>query len=74
MLQLLKKKALTSKEIVQETKKKFPDLCDDKIKCICDGSSRVTGEWKHQILWAIQDNKYTQKIKYDKKTHQYSLI
>ena len=73
---LLEKQPLTAKIIVEKTRVKFPKNCDDSIKCECDGKNQKNSgrpEWKHQVLWAIQDCKYYNKITFDSKTKKYSL-
>lgn len=61
LLDLLAEVPLTSKEIKSIIKKKFPNQCDDNIKCTCKGGSNAI-EWEHQVAWAIQDVKYSKKI------------
>ena len=73
---LLEKEPLAAKIIVEKTRVKFPKNCDNSIKCECGGKNqKVSGrpEWKHQVLWAIQDCKYHNKITFDSKTKTYSL-
>ena len=73
---LLEKEPLAAKIIVEKTRVKFPKNCDNSIKCECGGKNqKVSGrpEWKHQVLWAIQDCKYHNKITFDSKTKKYSL-
>ena len=69
---LLEKEPLAAKIIVEKTRVKFPKNCDNSIKCECgQGSERP--EWKHQILWAIQDCKYSKKIVFDSDKKNYCL-
>jgi len=70
--ELLEKSSYSSKEIIDNVQKKFPKKCDDSVKCICTGTG-TRPEWKHQILWAIQDCKYDKKIIYDGKSKKYML-
>ena len=73
---LLEKQPLAAKIIVEKTRVKFPKNCDNSIKCECGGKNQKNSgrpEWKHQVLWAIQDCKYHNKITFDSKTKKYSL-
>ena len=73
---LLEKEPLAAKIIVEKTRVKFPKNCDNSIKCECGGKNqKVSGrpEWKHQVLWAIQDCKYSKKIVFDSEEKNYHL-
>ena len=73
---LLEKESLAAKIIVEKIGLQFPKNCDDSIKCECGGKNQKNSgrpEWKHQVLWAIQDCKYHNKITFDSKTKKYSL-
>ena len=73
---LLEKEPLAAKIIVEKTKVKFPKNCDDSIKCECGGKNQKNSgrpEWKHQVLWAIQDLKYSKKIVFDSDKKNYCL-
>ena len=73
---LLEKEPLAAKIIVEKTRVKFPKNCDNSIKCECGGKNqKVSGrpEWKHQVLWAIQDCKYSKKIVFDSDKKNYHL-
>ena len=74
---LLEKEPLAAKIIVEKTRVKFPKNCDNSIKCECGGKNQKNSgrpEWKHQVLWAIQDCKYHNKITFDSKTKKYSFL
>ena len=73
---LLEKEPLAAKIIVEKTRVKFPKNCDDSIKCECGGKNQKNSgrpEWKHQVLWAIQDLKYSKKIVFDSDKKNYCL-
>ena len=73
---LLEKEPLAAKIIVEKTRVKFPKNCDNSIKCECDGKNQKNSgrpEWKHQVLWAIQDLKYSKKIVFDSEEKNYRL-
>ncbi len=69
---LLKKSSYSSKEIINNVQKKFPKNCDDSVLCNCQ-VSKNRPEWKHQILWAIQDCKSKKQLEYNKPTKKYQL-
>ena len=73
LLELLSEKPLSSAEIKNKIKKKFPSNCDDKIKCEC-GRGVKTLEWEHQVAWAIQDVKSARKIEYLKDNKKYAIL
>ena len=73
LVELLSETPLSSKEIKNKIKKKFPNNCDDKIKCEC-GRGVNTLEWEHQVAWAIQDVKSARKIEYLKDTKKYVIL
>jgi hypothetical protein len=71
---ILKKKPMKILHIIEFVKIKYPELCDDSIKCECGGFAPNRVEWKHQIRWAIADLKYFKKITYSNETELYELI
>ena len=73
---LLEKEPLAAKIIVEKTRVKFSENCDNSIKCECGGKNQKDSgrpEWKHQVLWAIQDCKYSKKIVFDSEEKNYRL-
>ena len=69
--ELIKNSPLTSKEIIDQVQKKFPQNCDESVICEC-GKSRNRPEWKHQILWAIQDCRAKKQLIYNQTNKKYS--
>ncbi len=70
---LLEIKPATGKSLVTKIKEKYPQSCDDSIKCQCGNHIQNRPEWEHQAQWAIQDLKHDGILVRDKKTNLYSI-
>ena len=70
--ELLEAESLAANSIVEQIGIKFQKNCDNSVKCDC-GKGSERPEWKHQVLWAIQDCKYHKKITFEPKSKTYSL-
>lgn len=57
-------------DLVQTTNKK---ICNNSVECTCGKNRGTTPEWKHQVRWALQDLKYTNKIGYNNTKQEYFL-
>jgi hypothetical protein len=71
--ELLSDRPLTSKELLLQIEKRFPEYCNPKIICKCNNNI-ARPEWQHQALWAIQDSKSYKHISFDKVTKRYYKI
>jgi len=74
IIEILKNKPLQSGEILARIEKKFPNQCNPEILCVCKGNKQERPEWQHQVLWAIQDLKYSKIINFDSNNKTYSLL
>lgn len=57
------------KDILASVQSDLPDLCDDKVVCMHDESSRP--EWQHQVRHALDYMKNKQGILFQETREQY---